>query len=81
MQWYSKRLQTVETATYGSELVPVRIATDMIIEMRYVLRTLRVPIDGPVLLLGDNKSVVLNTSVPSSILKKKHYTCAYHRVC
>jgi hypothetical protein len=39
-----------------------------------------VPIDGPALLLGDNSSVVLNTSVPSSVLKKKHHACAYHRV-
>ena len=30
--------------------------------------------------LGDNKSVVLNTSVPSSILKKKHCAINYHRV-
>ena len=32
-------------------------------------------------MLGDNNSVVLNTSVPSSILKKKHHACAYHQVC
>jgi hypothetical protein len=42
---------------------------------------LSVPIDGPALLLGDNNSVVLNTSVPFSILKKKHHACAYHCVC
>ena len=30
--------------------------------------------------VGDNNSVVLNTSVPSSVLKKKHHACAYHRV-
>jgi hypothetical protein len=53
----------------------------MIIKMRYVLPMLGVPIDGPALLLGDNNSVgVLNTSIPSSILKKKHHACAYHRV-
>jgi hypothetical protein len=70
----------VETSTYGAELVAARIATDMIIEMRFILRILGVPVDGPALLLGDNNSVVLNTSVPSSILKKKHHACAYHRV-
>ena len=32
------------------------------------------------LLLGDNKSVVLNTTVPSSVLKKKHCALAYHKV-
>ena len=29
-------------------------------------------------MLGDNMSVVLITSVPSSILKKKHNSIAYH---
>ena len=74
------RQRTVETSTYGAELVAARIATDIIIEMRYILRMLGVPLDGPALLLGDNSSVVLNTSVPSSILKKKHHACAYHQV-
>ena len=41
---------------------------------------LGIPIDGPSLLLGDNKSVVLNTTVPSSILKKKNCACNYHHV-
>ena len=31
-------------------------------------------------LLGDNMSVFLNTTLPSSQLKKKHNVCAYHRV-
>ena len=35
---------------------------------------------GPSLLLGDNMSVVLNTTIPASPLKKKHLSCAYHRV-
>ena len=39
-----------------------------------------VSIDGSILLLGDNKSVVLNTTIPSSALKKKHNAIAYHRV-
>ena len=52
----------------------------MVIDLQYMLRMLGVPVDGPSLMLGDNNSVVLNTSVPSSILKKKHHACAYHRV-
>jgi hypothetical protein len=32
-------------------------------------------------MLRDNMSVVLNTSVPSSVLKKKNHAIAYHRVC
>ena len=32
------------------------------------------------MLVGDNMSVVLNTTIPSSSLKKKHLGCSYHRV-
>jgi hypothetical protein len=42
--------------------VAARIATDMIIDIRYTLRMLGVPVDGPALLLGDN-SVVLNSFI------------------
>jgi hypothetical protein len=45
-----------------------------------MLWSLRVALDGPALMLGDNMSVVLYTTVPSSILKKKHNAIAYHRV-
>ena len=31
-------------------------------------------------MLGDNMSVVLNTTVPGSQLKKKHNAIAYHRI-
>ena len=41
---------------------------------------LGVPLDGPALMLGDNNSVVLNCTMPSSTLKKKHNAIAYHRV-
>ena len=70
----------VETSTYGSEMVAGRVAAESIIELRYKLRMLGVPINGPTLMLGDNMSVVLNTTVPSSQLKKKHNACAYHRI-
>jgi hypothetical protein len=39
-----------------------------------------VELDGKILMLGDNVSVVLITTVPSSVLKKKHKSTAYHRV-
>jgi hypothetical protein len=66
-----------KTSTYGAELVAASIATNMIIEMRYVLRMVRIAINGPSLLLDNNNSVVLNTSVPLSVLKKKHHACTY----
>ena len=81
IRWISKCQKTVETSTYGSELVAARIAVDLIIKMVHSLRSLGVPIDGPALLLGDNQSVVLNTTVPSSVLKKKHNAVAFHHIC
>jgi hypothetical protein len=76
----SKRQKTVETSTYGSELVASGIATEFILEVRFMLRSLGVDLDAQTLILGDNVSVVFNTSVPSSVLKKKHNAIAYHRV-
>ena len=80
VRWISKRQKTVETSTYGSELVCAKQAVELIMEYRYSLRMMGVPLDGPALMLGDNNSVVLNTTMPNSVLKKKHNACAYHRV-
>jgi hypothetical protein len=80
VRWVTKHQKTVETSTNGSELVAARIATELIMELRYMLRSLGVDLEGPTLMLGDNMSVVLNTSVPSSVLKKNHNAIAYHRV-
>jgi hypothetical protein len=70
----------VDTSTYGSELVASRIATELIIEIRYKIRSLKVALDGQELMLGDNISVVLNTTVPLSVLNKKNDEIAFHRI-
>jgi hypothetical protein len=80
VRWISKRQSTVETSTYGSEMVAARIATDLIIEYRYALRMLGLEVDGPSWMFGDNMSVILSTTMPSSSLKKKHLSIAYHRI-
>ena len=78
--WMSKRQNTCETSTYGSEMVAARIATEKIMELRWNLRALGVPIDGPVMMYGDNQSVILSSTMPSSVLKKKHLACCYYRI-
>ena len=70
----------METATYGSEFVAARIATEQIMDLRYTLRMFGAPIDGPSWMFGDNLSVVLQSNVPSSSIKKRHNALAYHRV-
>ena len=46
----------------------------------YKLRMFGVPIDGPANVLCDNQGVVKNTSIPESVLNKKHVSIAYHSV-
>ncbi len=78
--WYSKRQNTVETSSFGSEFIALRIATELNEALRYKLRTFGVPISGPSEILCDNKSVVTNSSVPTSVLNKRHNAICYHRV-
>ena len=64
VRWASKRQKTVEISTHESKFVASRIAAELILEVRYMLRSLRVALDEPALIIGDNMPVVLNTSVP-----------------
>ena len=43
---FSKRQNTVESATFGSELVAMRIARDLIVALRIKLKLFGIPIDG-----------------------------------
>src|SRR5687767_181619 len=80
VSWLSKRQKTVESSTYGSEMVASRIAIEQIIALRYCLYMLGVNLEPTSVLVGDNMAVVLNTTIPSSALKKKHQACNYHKV-
>ena len=48
--------------------------------IRYKLRMMGVPVDGPSYVFGDNMSVVTNASKPESTLKKKSNAICYHAV-
>ena len=76
----SRRRDCVETSTYGSEIVAGCIAVDLAVELRYNLRMLDAPVKGTTILFGDNQSMVINTSLPPSILKKRHSANNYNRV-
>ena len=77
---YSKRQATVETATYGSEFVASKTATEQIIDLRHTLRYLGVPIKTKSYFLGDYRSVVTRSTLPNSTLGKRHNILAYHQV-
>jgi Phosphoglucose isomerase len=70
----------VETATYGSEFMVARQATEQIMDLHYTLRMLRIPLDGPAWLFGDNQSVITSSTIPHSNLNKCHNALSYHRV-
>jgi len=76
--WYSKRQNTVESSTFGSEFVAMKIAIEQVEALRYKLRMLGIPVDGPTNTFCDNESVFKNTTRPESVLKKKHNAIAYH---
>ena len=80
VMWFSKRQKTVETSTFGSEIVALRIATELIEGMRYKLRMMGVPIDGACKVFCDNDSVVMNTTRPESPLRKKANSICYHKI-
>ena len=48
--------------------------------LRYKLRMMGIPCDGPSYIFGDNQSVLANTTIPDSTLKKKSQSIAYHFV-
>jgi hypothetical protein len=77
--WLSKRTNTVESSTFGSEIVAMRSAVDLIEGLRYKLRMFGIPIEGPTDVFCDNEAVTKNCGIPESTLKKKHHSIAYHR--
>ena len=77
--WFSKRQNTVEASTYGSELLAMRLSIEMIEGLRYKLRMMGVPLTEECSVFCDNSAVVTN-SRPESTLKKKHAAINFHRV-
>jgi hypothetical protein len=72
--WYSKRQNTVEAATFGSEMVALRICKELIVAIHYKLRMFGVEVDGPANVFCDNRGI------PESTLMKKHNAIDYHVV-
>jgi hypothetical protein len=80
IQWFCKKQNVVETATYGSEFMVARQATEQIMDLRYTLRMMGIPLDGPAWMFGDNQSVITSSTIPHSNLNKRHNALSYHRV-
>ena len=79
--WYNRRHTTAEKSTYGSEMVAMRLAVEMIKALKYKLWMFGMEImEDDTKIFGDNNAVIINTSVPESTLKKKHHSINYNYV-
>ena len=80
ISWYSKGQNTVESSTFSSEFIAMKLCLEAVTSLRYKLRMFGVPIDEPTNVLCGNLSVVRNSSKIESTLNKKHNSIAYHAV-
>ena len=80
VDWDCKLQATVKAATYGAEFNAARRASEQIDDLQYTLMSMGVPIERPSWMLGDNQSVITSSSIPHSLLKKRHIALSYHKV-
>jgi hypothetical protein len=80
VDWFTKKQNTVETATFGSENNTARAAVEQIKANKLTLLFLGVPLLGAPILLGDNESVVKSGTLPQNQLHKRHLMLSYHYV-
>ena len=76
---YSKRRNTVEASTFCSEFIALRVGCKINDGLRYKLRMIGVPIEGPTNVYYDNEAVVSNSILAESTLKKKHLSMSHHK--
>ena len=78
--WYSKKQNSIETSSFGLEFTAMKQRTEYIRGLRFKLRMMGIPVSGPAYIFGDNKSVLTNSCIPDSMLKKKSNSIAYNFV-
>ena len=78
--WWSKKQNSVESSSFGSKFIAMKQCCEYVHGLRYKLRMIGILCDDPTFIYGDNQSVLANTTVPDSTLKKKSQSIAYHFV-
>ena len=76
--WYTKKQGSIETSSFGSEFSAMKTGLELVLGLRYKLRMMGVELDGPCHVKADNMSVINNVSNPTSVLKKKSNSVAFH---
>ena len=76
--WLTKKQGGVETSSFGAEFTAMKQCTEYIRGLKYKLRMLGIHVESPAYIYGDNKSVLVNSTIPHSTLKKKSNSISYH---
>ena len=71
IDWMSKKQTSIESSSFVSEFIVMKQYCEYIRGLSYKLRMMGIPVNGPSYIYGDNQSVLCNTSIPDSTLKKK----------
>ena len=78
--WTLKKQTSIETSSFGSEFIAMKVCCEYLRGLRYKLRMMGIPCEFPSYVYGDNQSVLANSTMPFSQLKKKSSSIAYHFV-
>ena len=65
---------------FGSKFMATKLACEYIRGFQYKLRMMGIPFSDPCFVYGDSKSVLYNTTLSESTLKKKSSSITYHAV-
>ena len=69
--WNSKKQNPVESSSFGSKFTAMKQCTEYLRGLRYKLRMMGIQVNSPTFIKEDNQSVLCNTTIPDSSLKKK----------
>ena len=77
---HMKKQGGIETSSFGSEFIAMKQYCEYIRGLRFKLRMMGIEVNCPILILGDIKSVNVNSSIPTSVLRKNSNSIAYYFV-
>jgi hypothetical protein len=63
-------MASIETSTFGSEFMATKQSTEYLCGLRYKLRMFGIPINEPACVYSDYQSVLVNSQMLVSTLKK-----------
>ena len=76
--WWSKKQTIVESSSLDAEFIVMKQCCEYLRGLRYKLQMMGIPVETPVYVYGDNQSMLANTTIPDSALKKKLQSIPYH---